>query len=71
MAFDLEAVVNANPQAAAELEKMQSTIDTLHDLRRLGVAKGSDLRPYRPRSAVNEVRVPKAGKRSIQLTEPH
>lgn len=67
-ANDLEKVIRDNPKAAQEIEEMKDVIGALHDLRKAGVARGSDLRPFRGRQTVNELNPKSIRRGNLKLT---
>jgi hypothetical protein len=53
---DFKQMIKENPKAAKGLSEMKDIIDSLQALREAGIAKGSDLRPFRGRQSLSDLK---------------
>ena len=52
---EIDEAVQKNPKGARELEKMKDVLDALNDLRKAGIARGSEIRPFRGRQSLGKL----------------
>ncbi len=53
---EFDEAVQKNPKAAQELEKIKDVLDALKELRKTGIARGSELRPFKGRQSLGELK---------------
>lgn len=64
----IDKIIKENPKAVEELGKMKDVIEALHEMRRSGIAKGSDIRPFRGRQTLSELRPGASRRGGFKLT---
>lgn len=65
---EIDEAVQKNPKAAQEIEEMKDLLGALNDLRKAGIARGSEIRPFRGRQSLGELKRDSNRRGKLKLT---